>query len=132
MPNSGARKRTGGYNERIGTGGRTAVTRRSAMRCLSALGASAWLPEARSQDVPTVLQIGGATIDVTFSSDHFDLPRQVLLDWIGLGARAVSGYFGQFPVPHARLQIVMASGRRGGRVSGVTYGEGRLEDLCAE
>jgi len=100
------------------------VTRRAAVRCLSGLAASALLPPARTQDGPSVLQIGGATIEVTFRSDQFDLPRQELLDWVSMGARAVSGYFGRFPVPRARLEIMMAAGRRGGRVNGVTYGDG--------
>jgi hypothetical protein len=100
------------------------MTRRSAVRCLSGLTASQLLPVLRPEDAPTVLAAGGATIEVSFSSNQFDLPRQALLDWIALGARAVSGYFGRFPVPHARLQIVMASGRRRGRVNGVTFGEG--------
>jgi hypothetical protein len=73
-------------------------------------------------DDPAVLHVGGASIEVTFSSDQFDLPRQSLLDWIDLSARAVSGYFGRFPVSRARLQVVMAPGRR--RVSGVTWGDG--------
>lgn len=101
------------------------MTRRSAVRSLAGLAAPTLLPVLRSEDVPTVLEAGGATIEVTFSSNQFDLPRQALLDWITLGARAVTGYFGRFPVPHARLQIVMAaSGRRRDRVNGVTYGEG--------
>ena len=100
------------------------MTRRSAVRCLSGVTASALLPSARSQDAPAVLRIGGATIEVTFRSDQFDLPRPAMLDWIAMGSRAVSGYFGRFPVPHASLEIMMAAGRRGGRVNGVTYGDG--------
>lgn len=100
------------------------MTRRSAVRGLAGLAASRWLPEAHSQDTPTVLHAGGATIEVTFSSDQFDLPRQALLDWIQLAARAVTGYFGRFPVRHASLQIVMATGRRRRGVNGVTYGDG--------
>ncbi len=71
-----------------------------------------------------MLRIGGATIEVTFRSDQFDLPRQAMLDWVTTGARAVSGYFARFPVARARLEIVMAGGRRGGRINGVTFGEG--------
>jgi hypothetical protein len=71
-----------------------------------------------------VLQIGGATIEVAFQSEQFDLPRQALLDWVATGARAVSRYFARFPVPHASLKIAMAAGRRGGRINGVTYGDG--------
>jgi hypothetical protein len=47
-----------------------------------------------------------------------------MLDWVSTGARAVSAYFGRFPVSRARIEIGMATGRRGGRISGVTYGEG--------
>jgi hypothetical protein len=88
------------------------------------MAASAWLPAAPAQERPSVLQIGGATIEVAFQSEQFDLPRQALLDWVGTGARAVSRYFGRFPVPHASLEISMAAGRRGGRIDGVTYGDG--------
>lgn len=94
------------------------------MRCLSGVAASALLPSARGQDGPSMLRIGGATIEVNFRSGAFDLPRAAMLDWISLGAHAVSGYFGRFPVPRASLEIVMAAGRRGGRINGVTYGDG--------
>jgi hypothetical protein len=107
------------------------VTRRSAVRCLSGLATSALLPAIHSQDGPTVLHIGGGAIEVNFRSNEFDLPREAMLDWISTGARAVSTYFGRFPVPQARLEIVMAGARRGGggrgggaRVSGVTFAEG--------
>jgi hypothetical protein len=94
------------------------------VRGLAALAGSGRLSFARGDDSPAVLRIGGAMIEVSFDSDQFDLPRQVMLDWVATGARAVSGYFGRFPVPSARLVIAIAPGRRGGRISGVTYGEG--------
>ena len=94
------------------------------MRSLTGLAASALLPRARSQDNPSTLRIGGATIEIHFQSGQFDLPRQAMLDWISTGARAVSAYFGRFPVTHASMEIVMAAGRRGGRINGVTFGEG--------
>jgi hypothetical protein len=100
------------------------LTRRSAVRSLTGLAASALLPRARSQDNPSTLRIGGATIEIHFQSGQFDLPRQAMLDWISTGARAVSAYFGRFPVTHASMEIVMAAGRRGGRINGVTFGEG--------
>lgn len=116
-------------------GGRIALTRRSAVRSVSGLAASAFLrsgrgqeprgqDKPRGQDTPSVLQIGGASIEISFLSDQFDLPRQAMLDWIATGARAVSGYFGRFPVPRASLEIAMANGRRGGQINGVTYGDG--------
>lgn len=100
------------------------MTRRTALRSLSGVAATALIPSAHTQESPSVLHIGGAAIEITFRSDQFDLPRQALLDWISTGARAVTHYFGQFPVPHARLEILMAVGRRGGRVNGVTFGNG--------
>jgi len=104
--------------------GRTALTRRSAVRSLSGLAASGLLPVARGQDNPSVLRVGGATIEVNFRSDRFDLSRQAMLDWIATGARAVSSYFGRFPVPEAHIAVVMAEGRRGGRIDGVSFGDG--------
>ncbi len=71
-----------------------------------------------------MLQIGGATIEVSFDSGQFDLPRPALLEWVATGARAVSRYYGRFPVAHASVEIEMAAGRRGGRINGVTYGDG--------
>jgi hypothetical protein len=71
-----------------------------------------------------VLRIGGAAIEVTFKSDQFDVSQQVMLDWIATAARAVTGYMGRFPVPHASLEIIMLQGRRGGRINGVTFGDG--------
>jgi hypothetical protein len=79
---------------------------------------------ARSEDSPSVLRIGGAAIEVTFRSGEFDVSRQVMVDWITTAARAVTAYFGRFPVPRASLEVVMLQGRRGGRINGVTYGDG--------
>jgi hypothetical protein len=93
------------------------------VRSLSGLAASALFPIARSEDSPSILRIGGASIEVKFGSDQFDLPRQAMLDWIATGAGAVTSYFGRFPVPHTSIEIVMAAGRRGGRINGVTFGE---------
>jgi hypothetical protein len=78
---------------------------------------------ARSQNAPVRVEMGGGVIEVTFTSDQFDLPRQKIVDWVALCARAVAGYFGRYPVSHASLEIQMAQGRRG--VSGgVTNGDG--------
>jgi len=100
------------------------MTRRSAVRSLTGLAASTLLPPARSQNNPSTLRIGGGIIEVHFQSDQFDLPRKALLDWISTGARAVTAYFGRYPVAHASLEIVMAAGRWGGNINGVTYGDG--------
>ena len=96
------------------------MTRRSALRCLPGLLARS---AARSQDAPLRVEMGGGVIEVTFGEGQFDLPRQKIVDWVALCARAVSSYFGRYPVSHASLEIQMAQGRRG--VSGgVTNGDG--------
>ncbi len=61
-------------------------------------------------------------IDVEVESNGFDLPRTALLDWVDRAARAVAAYYGQFPVPQARIRIRMAEGRRG-VFNGRTFGE---------
>jgi hypothetical protein len=82
------------------------------------------LSQARADDAPSILKIGGATIQVTIGSDPFDVPRQAMVDWVSTAARAVAWYFGRFPVANAKVTIVMAEGRRGGKIDGVTFGEG--------
>ncbi|HTQ54990.1 MAG TPA: hypothetical protein VMI94_11055 [Bryobacteraceae bacterium] len=49
-------------------------------------------------------------IQVTIESGDFDLPGTTLLQWVRLAARAVSTYYGQFPVPRARLEIFVRGG----------------------
>jgi len=73
---------------------------------------------------PSQIQAGGATIDVTFGAGKIDLPQARILAWISTAAEAVSGYFGRFPVSHARILIRPAEGRRG-VFQGTTYGGSR-------
>lgn len=68
------------------------------------------------------LEVGGAEIDVSLKPADFDLPPDTLMNWVKESARAVSRYFGKFPVPHARIQMVQ--GRRSGVMSGRTFGAG--------
>jgi len=68
------------------------------------------------------LEVGGGAIDVTIDSDQFDLPQAALLEWVTQSARAVSGYFGKFPVEHASVRIAL--GRRGRVSNGRSWGEG--------
>ena len=82
-------------------------------------------PVAHSQtkpaDPPAIVKQGGAEIEVSFESDHFDLPRTALLGWVSQAARAVSAYYGRYPVPHARVRIHAGNGR--GISHGVSYGD---------
>jgi hypothetical protein len=69
---------------------------------------------------PATLEAGGGKLEVTFGGTEPSLPRAALLAWIDTSARVVSGYFGRFPVPRARLRVV--TGTRGGIGMGTTWG----------
>ena len=81
------------------------------------------LPLAAAEDTlaPAQLHVGGATIDVRFAAGKLDLPRDAVLDWIAMAARAVSEYFGRFPVAHPAILVRPAEGRSG-VFWGTTYG----------
>ncbi len=87
------------------------------------------------------VRMGGATIDVTFATPVDDARRQLLLNWVTASARAVSLYYGQYPVPQVELRITAMPGRgvRGGRASGwrgprivISAGEGNSARDFAE
>src|ERR1700693_4616953 len=92
------------------------INRRSALRVL--LGASA-IPAMRAYTTP--LQVGGATIEISLEPAGFDLPQQALLDWVKQAALSVTGYYGRFPVPNARVRIV--STERKGVSGGRSFGD---------
>lgn len=73
-------------------------------------------PVASSQ----TLQIGGARIQVDFAQGTFDLPNSALLQWVEKAARAVTAYYGRFPVPRARVLIVPVDGSG---IHGTTWGD---------
>src|SRR5260370_504083 len=89
--------------------------RRSTLRML--LGATV-APTARAST--TVLQVGGASIEVSLDPQGFDLPQDALLDWVKSAALAVTGYYGRFAVPKAGVRIISAErkGISGGRSFG--------------
>ncbi len=99
------------------------MNRRSVSKCL--LGAALG-PFLRAQDPPkqdtSKLEIGGGVIEVTFAGTGFDLSQAAILQWAKDAADAVTWYFGRFPVPQAKLRIML--GRRGGVSNGTTFGEG--------
>jgi hypothetical protein len=66
------------------------------------------------------LEVGGGAIEVAVAPGPLDLPLQPLLDWIAASARAVTAYYGRFPVARVRVLVIPASGR--GIRSGTTYG----------
>ncbi|MGA9604489.1 MAG: hypothetical protein WBQ82_10280, partial [Methyloceanibacter sp.] len=68
----------------------------------------------------TPIEVGGGTLKVAFAPGEIALPRSALMDWLTTSAKAVSVYFGKFPVKSARVLIVPAPG--GGVQSGTTFG----------
>jgi hypothetical protein len=67
------------------------------------------------------LQVGGATIEISFGSGGFELPRESLLAWVTKAAKAVAAYYGVFPVPVTRLRV-NSSERQKGVFKGTTWG----------
>lgn len=60
----------------------------------------------------TDLDVAGATIHVGFAPGDMALPKEKIFDWIKACARAVSIYYGRFPVSSLRLLIVPVDGSR--------------------
>jgi hypothetical protein len=60
----------------------------------------------------TDLEVSGGTIHVAFAPGEIALPREKVFDWIKASARAVSTYYGRFPVSSLRLLLVPVDGAR--------------------
>jgi hypothetical protein len=60
----------------------------------------------------TDLDVSGGTIHVAFAPGDIALPREKIFDWIRASARAVSTYYGRFPVSSLRLLLVPVDGAR--------------------
>lgn len=73
-------------------------------------------PVASSQ----VAHIGGATIQIDLAPGALDLSQAEVIQWVETAARAVSAYYGRFPVPRDRVLIVPTADRRG-VLSGSTW-----------
>lgn len=68
------------------------------------------------------MRVGKSDLEVTIGGAAADVTQSELLAWVNQCATAVTRYFGRFPVPKARLAILVREGRRG--VSGGrTWGE---------
>ena len=82
--------------------------------------AAAWLARpARALDGYTISS-GGSQIDVTFQPGEFEAGGDAIHTWLAHAAKAVSVYFGRFPVPRTRIEVRPVAGR-GGVLNGVTY-----------
>ncbi|MEN3348780.1 MAG: hypothetical protein V7632_2415 [Bradyrhizobium sp.] len=60
----------------------------------------------------TDLDVPGGTIHVAFAPGNMTLPKDRIFDWIKASARAVSIYYGRFPVSSLRLLLVPVDGSR--------------------
>ena len=60
----------------------------------------------------TDLDVAGGTIHVGFAPGDIALPREKVLDWIATSAKAVTAYYGRFPVNSLRLLLVPVDGPR--------------------
>ena len=89
---------------------------------LSAAGASlaAWR-SARADAEPFTLRAGGGEIEVSLTGD-FTISPAAVISWVSLAARAVTAYFGKFPVAKTLVQV-RSGGGRPGVSGGTTYPE---------
>jgi len=60
----------------------------------------------------TDLDVPGGVIHVAFAPGEIALPADKVLDWVKTSARAVSTYYGRFPVSELKLLIVPVNGPR--------------------
>ena len=83
-------------------------------------------PQRERQTVVSsdTLHIGGAALQVDFAAGELDLAPTQILPWIQRAAKAVTVYYGHFPVAHARILIVPAADRHG-VLQGTTWGDMR-------
>jgi hypothetical protein len=60
----------------------------------------------------TDIEVHGGVIHVAFAPGDIALPKEKILDWVRTSARAVSTYYGRFPVKSLKLLLVPVDGRR--------------------
>jgi len=60
----------------------------------------------------TDLDVSGGVIHVAFAPGDIALPKDKVLDWIRTSAKAVSTYYGRFPVKSLKLLLVPVDGPR--------------------
>ena len=75
----------------------------------------------RSTDVTQVLSIGGATIEVDLAPGNLDVRPAEILSWVERAARAVTIYYGRFPVQRVRVRVAPDSGQDDS-IHGTTWG----------
>ncbi|MGH7916008.1 MAG: hypothetical protein ACREQE_00955, partial [Candidatus Binataceae bacterium] len=73
-----------------------------------------YVPRAPSHRLPpAAIRIRGAIINVTFAKGKLAVPAARVMLWITSAVRAVTDYYGRFPVNHVNIRIVPVRGRKG-------------------
>jgi hypothetical protein len=68
--------------------------------------------DAFEQLPKTDLDVPGGVIHVGFAPGDIALPREKVMEWIKISAKAVSTYYGRFPVSSLKLLMVPVNGPR--------------------
>ncbi len=68
-----------------------------------------------------ILSIGGASIEVDLAPGNLDVQPSQILSWIERAARAVTVYYGRFPVQRVRVRVIPDSGQDDS-IHGTTWG----------
>jgi hypothetical protein len=69
-----------------------------------------------------LIHVGGASIQIDIAPGDLDVPKGEVIQWVETAARAVSEYYGQFPVIRARVLVVPIADERG-VLTGTTWGD---------
>jgi predicted metalloprotease with PDZ domain len=70
---------------------------------------------------PTLLQAGGANLQIEFTGVEPDLAKSCIIANISKSAQAVAAFYGRFPVSSARILIAVVAGEQG-VLKGTTWG----------
>jgi hypothetical protein len=70
---------------------------------------------------PTTIKIDDSTVALEVAPGDLDLPVTKFISWVSGAARAVTDYYGRFPVPEARILIVPVEEREG-VLNGTSWG----------
>lgn len=68
------------------------------------------------------IHIGGAAIQIDFAPGSLDVTQGDVVQWVKTAARAVSEYYGRFPVARARVLVVPIADERG-VLTGTSWGD---------
>ena len=78
-------------------------------------------PWAGAVSASTTVRLGTSTIQIDFGPGGLDLKQEDIVQWIETAGRAISMYFGRFPVARARIYVVPVAGQHG-VLTGTTWG----------